>query len=282
MKVIALVLSFACLLLAGCEGVLYSNLTEREANEMLALLNASGVEASILLEKGVASISVPNGKKAMAVDALYAYGYPRNSYDTVPKLFPADSLIKSPLEEQVRYNYAVSQGIADMISTINGVLDVKAHIIMPFKDSKDRTAQKNANDLSVSVMIKYSKFVDLRSKIQDITTLVVKSIPRILPNNVGIVLFEAETPQEQGLAYRKTGAETINEESQYYPIVVAIIVFILLFAGVAVFFYMNTRKSKRQTTEVKTAEKPEDTKAAADEVTEEQKADTEEQKPPAE
>jgi type III secretion system YscJ/HrcJ family lipoprotein len=279
MKTIVLVLSFICLLLTGCEGVLYSNLQEKEANEMLALLNASGIKASIILEKGVASISVPTDKKAIAVDALYAYGYPKNYYDTVPKLFPADSLIKSPLEEQVRYNYAVAQGIAEMISAISGVLDVKAHIIMPFKEGRERSSQKSANDMSVSVMIKYSKFVDLKDKVQDITTLVVKSIPRILPNNVGIVLFEADTPHEQGLAYGSSGIVSAAGENQYYSLIIAIIIFVLLFTGVAVFFYINSRKNKDKSKTKEESKDADDTEAQADKDKAEEITETEE-KPP--
>jgi type III secretion protein J len=279
MRIIVLALSFVCLLLTGCEGVLYSNLQEKEANEMLALLSASGIKATIVLEKGVAAISVPTDKKAIAVDALYAYGYPRNYYDTVPKLFPADSLIKSPLEEQVRYNYAVAQGIADMISAISGVIDVKAHIIMPFKEGKERNSQKSANDMSVSVMIKYSKFVDLKDKVQDITTLVVKSIPRILPNNVGIVLFEAETPHEQGLAYGSSGVVSASEGNQYYSVIIAIVIFVLLFIGVAVFFYINTRKNKDNSKTKEESQEADDTVAPADEEKTEEITETEE-KPP--
>ena len=69
-------------LLAGCSNhELYSQLSERQANEMVAVLRSAGIEADKKAHEGKFSVLTSKSVLSQAVRTLNAQGYPRETFD---------------------------------------------------------------------------------------------------------------------------------------------------------------------------------------------------------
>jgi len=103
-------------------------------------------------------------------------------------VFKKEGFVSSPLEEQARLNHAMSQEIANTISSIDGVVMARVHLSMP---EKDPLADK-APPASASVFIKYRAGSDLSGHVGNIKALVVNSIQGLSYDNVTVALFPSE------------------------------------------------------------------------------------------
>ena len=79
----------AAVVLAGCgEQDLYSGLSQRQANEMTALLREAGIGADKeAREAGTFAVVAPQARFAEAIEVLKANGYPRDGYDSLGQVF---------------------------------------------------------------------------------------------------------------------------------------------------------------------------------------------------
>src|ERR1700735_3958854 len=107
-----------CLVLGGCaRAALYTQLTERDANEMLAVLQSGGVSAEKLTKDGKSwSIDAPKSDFARAVLILRDQGYPKDHYDNLGDVFKKQGFVSSPLEEHARLLFGLSQELERTIS----------------------------------------------------------------------------------------------------------------------------------------------------------------------
>jgi type III secretion system YscJ/HrcJ family lipoprotein len=125
-------LAAATLMLAACsEQELYGQLSERQANEMVAVLRSAGIAADKTSQEGKFSVITPRNDFSQAVRTLNAQGYPRESFDTMGKVFKREGFVSSPLEERARLMHATSQEIANTIANIDGVVTARVHLVMP-------------------------------------------------------------------------------------------------------------------------------------------------------
>jgi len=125
-------LAAATLMLAACsEQELYGELSERQANEMVAVLRSAGIEADKTSHEGKFSVTTSHSDFSQAVRTLNAQGYPRESFDTMGKVFKREGFVSSPLEERARLMHAMSQEIANTIANIDGVVTARVHLVMP-------------------------------------------------------------------------------------------------------------------------------------------------------
>ncbi|MDF5565654.1 EscJ/YscJ/HrcJ family type III secretion inner membrane ring protein, partial [Vibrio parahaemolyticus] len=82
------------LFLVGCQTELYTNVTQKEGNEMLSILLSEGVVATKEPDKdNTVKLMVDSSQIAFAVDALKRKGYPREQFSTLKEVFPKDDLI---------------------------------------------------------------------------------------------------------------------------------------------------------------------------------------------
>ncbi|HET8726426.1 MAG TPA: type III secretion inner membrane ring lipoprotein SctJ [Alphaproteobacteria bacterium] len=175
----------ALLLLAACKVELYSGLDEREANEMVAVLLNQGIAAErVAMQDGTLTVRVEEGRFADAVDLLKRHGYPRQQYASMSDVFAGDGLISSPVEEQARLIYALSQELSRTISEIDGVLSARVHVVLPENDAlRSGTAPSSA-----SVFIRHRAGMDLGTLMPQIKMLVANSIEGLVYDNVSVVL----------------------------------------------------------------------------------------------
>ena len=119
----------ALLLCVGCnEVVLYADMPEKEANEMMALLLDAGISAA--KEKGTEgrwTLNVAQGEFAKAVGELRKHGYPRDRYEDIGNLFKKSGLVSSPTEERIRLMIA---GDIDHLGAALGALEQSPHHVV--------------------------------------------------------------------------------------------------------------------------------------------------------
>jgi type III secretion protein J len=176
-------------LLAGCSNhELYSQLSERQANEMVAVLRSAGIEADKKAHEGKFSVLTSKGDFSQAVRTLNAQGYPRESFDSMGKVFKREGFVSSPLEERARLMHAMSQEISNTIANIDGVVTARVHLVVPERNPLlDKPLPAAA-----AVFIKHRPERNLSGQISQIKALVVNSIEGLAYDNVTVALFPAE------------------------------------------------------------------------------------------
>lgn len=183
------VVAIAWVLVACGEQDLYAGLSQRQANEMTALLRNAGIEADkVARDGGSFAVTAPKARFSEAIELLRANGYPRDGHDTLGQVFKKEGFVSSPLEERARLTHALSQEIAATIGSIDGVVVARVHLSVP---ERDPLADK-APPSSASVFIKHRPAVDLSGRLGQIKALVVNALPGLAYDNVTVALFPAE------------------------------------------------------------------------------------------
>lgn len=182
------ILLIVALLLTGCKTDLYTGLQEREANEMLAVLLRGGISAGKLpAAEDTWNLQVEEAELASAVELLNSKGYPRQSFESMGVVFKKEGLISSPMEERIRFIYALSQEISATLTDIDGVLNARVHVVLP----ENNPLNKKLIPSSASVFIKYHEDADVEMHIPQIKKLVVNSIEGLTYENVTVASFPA-------------------------------------------------------------------------------------------
>jgi len=185
-------LALVALVLGGCKTDLYTKLSEREANEMVALLLDKGIEASRASSKdGSSTVQVDQGRFAQVVEVLKAGGYPRQSFTNMGEVFKGGGLIASPTEERARYVYALSEELSKTISGIDGVLSARIHVVLP----KNDLLKQDATPSSASVFIRHDKDAPLKALLPQIKMLVANSIEGLNYEKVSVVFVPVDRSQ---------------------------------------------------------------------------------------
>jgi type III secretion protein J len=194
----------AASLLGGCKIELYSNLPEREANTMLALLLLRHIDAEKKILKGdTAAILVDKAQFVNAIELLRQNGLPRNNVVTVQDLFPSGQLVTSPAQEQAKIVYLKEQGIANMLRRMDGVIDAEVAI------AESPSANRYEPPIpSASVFIKYSPDRNLENREMDIRSLVLKGVPGLIPANISVVMQRADYRYLPGSTDDASASET--------------------------------------------------------------------------
>jgi type III secretion protein J len=188
----SLPLVLACALLAGCDTQLLANLSERDANQVLAVLLRADIDAhKESTDTGKTwTIKVPDSRVVQSLDLLRANGLPQNRYANLGEMFKKDGLISTPVEERVRFVYGVSQELADTLSKMDGVITARVHIVMPQNDPLALTAKPS----SASVFVKHRASFAVAAQTAPIKNLVAHSVEGLEYDAVSVTFVEADPP----------------------------------------------------------------------------------------
>jgi len=232
------------LTLSGCgEQELYSELSERQVNEMVAVLQNAGLSAEKSnLGKGVFSVSTSRRHFAAAVEQLRANGYPRDQFDNLGSVFKKEGFVSSPLEENARLIYALSQEISNTIASIDGVIIARVHLAVPEKSPLDDTIKPS----SASVFIKHRRDIDLSGSVSQIKSLVVNGIEGLPYENVTIALFAMEPMVKKSLSQNRAhnGQPMFAESTLFWG---ALMISVVLLGGG---FWLWQRHKQRRITAI--------------------------------
>jgi type III secretion protein J len=180
-----------CAVLSACarNEVLYGQLSERQANEMSALLQSAGIAAAKEQKDATTyTVTAPKESFTRAIELLHANGYPRGNFDTVGQVFKKEGFISSPTEERARLTYALSQELANSLQTIDGVVVARVHLAVPEKDP----LSDKPKPASASVFIKHRPGRDMNAQVNQMKALVVNGVEGLPYENVTVALFPAE------------------------------------------------------------------------------------------
>jgi type III secretion protein J len=249
----AILVIVGALALAGCQQDLYSNLTEVEANQMLATLIANNVSADKAAKgKDGFTIAVDSKDMLRAIAVLNDSGYPKNTRDSIGKVFQKSGIMSSPFEERVRYIYALGEEVAQTLSAIDGVVTARVHIVLPDAPQLGQPVKPS----SAAVFIKHRPGVDLDFFVPQIRRLVSSAIEGLQYSAVTVVLAEAaptkvETPADlkaitevlPGLSVRET------DQQKFWWLVfgVGVLVTLLIAANAAMFYVFVWSRRTRKT-----------------------------------
>lgn len=186
-RVLKLGVLLSCLALAACKVDLYSDLSEVEANQMLAVLMSSGIVAQKAHVGEGFQVQVEDRDMVQAIAVLTAKGFPKNTRDSIGTVFQKSGIISSPFEERVRYIYALGEEVAQTLSEIDGVVTARVHVVLPEEPQLGEPVVPS----SAAVFIKHEANVDLEFLVPQIRRLVSSSIEGLQYNAVTVVLTEA-------------------------------------------------------------------------------------------
>lgn len=246
------------LALAGCREDLYSQLSEGEVNQMLAVLRANGLSAEKVSRgaKDGFSISVDDGDMLRAIAVLNNAGFPKNTHASMAKVFEKSGIMSSPFEERVRYTYALSEELSKTLSQIDGVVTARVHIVLPEAPQIGQPLKPS----SAAVFIKHQPGVDLDYFAPQIRRLVSSSVEGLEYSAVTVVLSEASAikpsatpgsePEETievlpGLSIKRTSMKL------FWLIVIGVgaLVVVLAAVSIAVLTIGRRRKLSRPSTD---------------------------------
>ena len=178
-------------LAAGCKEALHTQLSEREANEMLDALYASKLTAlKTTLDGKTWTIEVDRESLPVAIRVLKDRGLPRENFTSTGELFKKQGLVSSPGEERVRYLYAVSQELERTLSQIDGVIIARVHPVIPSAD----VLTGKAKPTSAAVFIKTRQNTNIELMDPQIRNLVAKSIEGLSGDNISVNFTTSEAP----------------------------------------------------------------------------------------
>lgn len=163
------------LMLSGCgDSVeLHRNISEQEANEVIAELADKQIRAQKVPGKDGVAVRVKASDISRAVRTLDAAGLPKTARSTLGDIFRKEGVISTPLEERARYIYALSQELESTLSNIDGVIVARVHVVLPERVAPGEPVQP----ASASVFIKHDPRLDPDNINPRVRRLVASSIP---------------------------------------------------------------------------------------------------------
>jgi type III secretion protein J len=187
-------LLFCALAVTGCKEVLYSNLDEIEANQMVAVLQAAEVSSGRKKNvDGMYEILVEGSQIGVAVLLLQDQGLPRKKFVTLGEVFADTGIVGTPFEERARFMHAMNQEMASTISAIDGVREARVHVVLPESARFDR----DGKSASAAIAIYYNEVFDAQKIVPTVKTMMAHSIPELNYDNVAVSLFPVGGAQLQ-------------------------------------------------------------------------------------
>jgi type III secretion protein J len=176
-------------LFCGCSSrELYSNLEEKEANEIIAVLESHGIPAEKSPgEDNTFKLAVEPGKFGNAVALLSQYGLPRDKFADIGDVFKKSGLVSSPTEERIRFMDALGDSIAEALTQIDGVVTARVLIVIPNNDpfAEEKTPS------SAAVFVKYRPGKDLEVLTPQIKSFITNSVEGLNYDKVSLAFFPA-------------------------------------------------------------------------------------------
>jgi type III secretion protein J len=182
---VLLVMLFA---VAGCKQQLYTSLSERDANEMIAVLAAKNLQAEkVTNDKGDFRIELKQSDFSAAVEALRDNGLPRAKFSTIGEVFKKEGLVTTANSERLRFMFAMSEELSKTISLIDGVVEARVHPVLPGGDP----LTDKLTPASASVFIKHTPDANLTMLAPAIKDMVSASIEGLSYDKVALTFVPA-------------------------------------------------------------------------------------------
>jgi type III secretion protein J len=222
----------SALALAGCQSDLYTNLDEKQANEIVATLLRNYIPAERVAAKGNSfAVRVDEKRFAEAVGVLKEDGLPRERFATLGETFKRDGMFSSPVQEKASMIFALSQELSHTVSEIDGVQRARVHLVLPENDP----LRQQFIPSSASVVVHHDAAVPIGNLVPQIKMVVANGVSGLTYDKVSVALFPVEKkPQARAGRYKLTSVLGV----WVHPDSVAALVWLLL-ALLAVIFALG-------------------------------------------
>lgn len=191
----AFMICFAALTACHSRTIIVNSVTERDANEIVVLLNSKGIEAVKTPAPTSAiggttgqqmwDINVPASQITESLAILNHAGLPRVKGTSLLDLFGTQGLVPSDLQDRIRYQEGLSEQLASTIRKMDGIIDANVQITFP-QEGEERP-------LTASVYVKHRGILDNPNSltITKIKRLVSSAVPGLTTETVSVVADRA-------------------------------------------------------------------------------------------
>ena len=202
-----------CVALTACKEEVYSDINEREANEMVAVLAAAAINPKRRRDNdGVYTLLVEAADVPAAITILRDAGYPRESFESLGDVFEGDGVFGTPFEQHARYIHAMNQELSATITSIDGVRSAKVLVTAPPKGRFDTETPR----ATASVVIHHETGFDPRPELSTIKEIVAHALPNLDYEDVATASFAAGGPGSSPKAV-PAGTATDTGQAQTPP-----------------------------------------------------------------
>ncbi len=160
---------------------LYTGLADRDASEIVAIVEGAGVEYR--LDPATGSLLVPADRKYELRMQLASAGLPRGAGFGIEEIPGMSSMGQTPFMENALYTRAVETELARTISSIAAVDSARVHLALPPRSAFLR--QQREPRASVLLTLFPGRRLD-RGQVQGIVNLVAAAVPDLNPQQVAI------------------------------------------------------------------------------------------------
>lgn len=240
--------------LVGCkEQSLLSSLDQKQANEVIAILQSHNINAvkQSSVKEGF-SILVDKDDFLNAVNLVNYYGLPAKPRVEISNIFPNDSLVASPLAEKARLYSAIEQRLEQSLTTINGVITASLHLSYDFNADYQK---KKSQDIHLTAIVRYQTGLDDQMLIADIKRFLKNSFSEVDYENISVVMTAANK-------YESLALDIPENSGSSFIISILTISFLALFICVIFIMKMSRASLKRKIDKVSTKVTKNDEKKA--------------------
>lgn len=188
--------------LVGCERVpVQGSLPEREANEIVLLLEEAGVPAHKDREATAGgggrqdrgwSVTVSASDAGRALQVLSDNALPHETPPGFSEVLSGDSLIPTASEERVRHRQALAGELARSLESVQGVIEARVHLAVPEVELLP-TLEAPALAPTASVLLRISTPVT-PLPVDEVKRLVGGAVPGLTPTAVTVVVVPEVRP----------------------------------------------------------------------------------------
>jgi len=259
-------LPIVCLLSACHQQALLHGLSESQANEVVALLQAHDITVQKSNEgKSGYMVDVEQTDFPASVDLLEKYNLPSPPRVEIDQAFPSDSLVSSPQAEQARLLSAVEQRLEQNLSAMHDVVSARVQVSYPLQQTD---LVKSEPHMHVSALITYRANVDPAMLVSEVKRFVKNSFANIDYDDISVILYRAPA------IFRATATDVPSTSSTWlYGLLAVPGLLAMLAAGLGWIYYKRTGRApfgllaNRRPEAVQAADTPEPGTALADENT---------------
>jgi type III secretion protein J len=179
----------AALAITGCRTAVLHDLSEQDANQVIALLQDQGVVATKEpdnAEAGTWKLSVARADTSRVFSVLQGYRPPSSRGRRVQDVFGKSKLLTGPLEEKALYLEALQGEIAHTLESVSGVASARVHVAIPEQDLSGQTA----HEVRASVMLEYHPDASGRAPLreEEVRAMVASGVNDLKGTNVSVVM----------------------------------------------------------------------------------------------
>jgi len=172
--------------LAACKTDLLTGLSQRQANEALALLQRHQIDVAKKIDgKKDFKLVVESLQLSDAVRLLTEHQLPSRDDVSISDMFPADSLVTTPMSERARLLSGIEQRLEKTLSGIQNVATARVHASYPVVEGDRRRIQP----MRLSVVVTYEGSIPEEVFSEKIKRVARNSFNGLAYDDISVVLF---------------------------------------------------------------------------------------------